>query len=50
MYPVNDGVFYLSESATHQEEYFLKHDKYYTFNAQHNDYRITFVFLHHCLE
>ena len=26
--PLNDGIFYLSESATHQE-YFLKHDNYY---------------------
>ena len=24
MCPLNDGMFYLSESATHQEEYFLK--------------------------
>ena len=29
MCPLNDGIFYLSESATHQEEYFLKHDHYY---------------------
>ena len=34
MCPLNDGIFYLSESATHQEEYFLKHDHYYgTINA-----------------
>ena len=24
MCPLNDGIFYLSESAIHQEEYFLK--------------------------
>ena len=29
MCPLNDGIFDLSESATHQEEYFLKHDHYY---------------------
>ena len=29
MCPLNDGIFYLSESATHQEEYFLKHVHYY---------------------
>ena len=29
MCPTNDGTFYLSESATQQEEYFLKHDHYY---------------------
>ena len=29
MCPLNEGIFYLSESATHQEEYFLKHDHYY---------------------
>ena len=28
MCPLNDGIFYFSESATHQE-YFLKHDHYY---------------------
>ena len=26
MCPLNDDVFYLSESATHQEKYVLKHD------------------------
>ena len=29
MFPLNDSIFYLSESATHQEEYFLKHNHYY---------------------
>ena len=29
MCPLNGGIFYLSESATHQEEYFLKHGHYY---------------------
>ena len=29
MCPLSDGVFNLSESATHQEEYFLQHDHYY---------------------
>ena len=29
MFSLNDGIFYLSENATHQEEYFLKHDDYY---------------------
>ena len=29
MYPLNDGIFYLTGSATHQEENFLKHDHYY---------------------
>ena len=34
MCPLNDGRFYLSESATHEGEYFLKHDHYYgTINA-----------------
>ena len=29
MCPLNDDIFHLSESAIHQEEYFLKHDHYY---------------------
>ena len=29
MCPLNDGIFYLIESATHQEGYFLTHDHYY---------------------
>ena len=29
MCPLNDGIFYWTESATHQEEDFLKHDHYY---------------------
>ena len=29
MCPLNDGIFYFSESATHQDEYFLKHDHHY---------------------
>ena len=29
MCALNDGIFNLSESATLQEEYFLKHDHYY---------------------
>ena len=29
MCPLNDSIFYLAESATHQEEYFLKHDHYH---------------------
>ena len=29
MCPLNDGIFYLTESATHQEEYFLKQGHYF---------------------
>ena len=29
MRPLKDGIFYLSESATDQEKYFLIHDYYY---------------------
>ena len=42
MCPLNDGIFYLSESATHQKEYFLRHDHYYgTLNTfvNENTYR-----------
>ena len=29
MCPLNDGIFYLSESATRPEEYVFKRDHYY---------------------